>query len=170
MRICAVNCEATATPATTASTATSAMTTDDRAPNGDRARANIPNRVAPRVSAGQAAQGPPYRQDLRRSGGRQDRVHPDVRLQHLGDVEAAVGPLVGLEDRRDDPGEGEARAVEGVDELRLRAGLGPVADRHPAGLVVPEVRAGADLEPTLHARRPDLEVVLLRLHEAHLAR
>ena len=72
----------------------------------------------------------------------------------------AVRLLVGLEDRRDDPGQGQARAVERVDELRLGARLGPVADRHPAGLEVAEVRARADLEPALHARRPDLEVVL----------
>ena len=48
-----------------------------------------------------------------------------------------------------------------MDELRLGARLGPVADRHPARLVVAEVRARADLEPALDARRPDLEVVLL---------
>ena len=66
-------------------------------------------------------------------------------------------------------GQREARPVERVDELRLRARLGPVADRHPPRLVVAEVRARADLQPALHARRPDLEVVLLRLDEAHLA-
>ena len=60
-------------------------------------------------------------------------------------------------------------AVEGVDELGLGARLGPVADGHPAGLVVPEVRARADLEPALDARRPDLEVVLAGLDEAHVA-
>ena len=49
------------------------------------------------------------------------------------------------------------------------AGLRAVADGHPARLVVAEVRARADLEPALHARRPDLQVVLLGLHEAHVA-
>src|SRR5919107_2792705 len=56
-----------------------------------------------------------------------------------------------------------------MDELRLRAGLRAVAGRHPTRLVVPEVRAGADLEPAFDARRPRLDVVLLRLDEAHLA-
>ena len=66
-------------------------------------------------------------------------------------------------------GQGQPGPVQRVDELRLRAGRGPVADRHPAGLVVAEVRAGGDLQPALDAGRPDLEVVLLGLHEAHVA-
>ena len=56
-----------------------------------------------------------------------------------------------------------------MDELGLRAGLRSPADRHPARLVVAEVRARADLEPFLDAGRPDFEVVLLCLDEAHLA-
>ena len=49
------------------------------------------------------------------------------------------------------------------------ARFGPVADVHAARLVVAEVGARADFQPVLDARRPDLEVVLLGLHEAHVA-
>src|SRR5687768_13434961 len=45
-----------------------------------------------------------------------------------------------------------------------------MADRHPPGLIVAEVADAADLEPALGAGSPDLEVVLARLDEAHLAR
>ena len=54
-------------------------------------------------------------------------------------------------------------------QFGLGAGLRPVADRHPARLEVAEVGARADLEPALDTRRPDLEVVLAGLGEAHLA-
>src|SRR4029079_11771064 len=103
----------------------------------------------------------------RRSG--LERVATDGGAEDLGHLDAAVGPLVGLEDRGDDPGEGQTGAVQRVDQLRLASRLGPPADRHPSRLVVAEVRARADLEPLLDAGRPDLEVVLLRLDEAHLA-
>src|SRR3954468_23437874 len=109
----------------------------------------------------------------RSASGRDDPAHricAEVGPKDIGDRDGAVWLLVHLEDRRDDPGQREARPVERVDELRLRALLGPVADRHAPRLVVAEVGARADLEPALDARRPDLEVVLLALHEAHLAR
>src|ERR671910_851616 len=57
-----------------------------------------------------------------------------------------------------------------MDELRLRARLAAMADRHPAGLVVAEVADAADLQPALGAGSPDLEVVLARLDKARLAR
>ena len=116
----------------------------------------------------------------RRSAGRPMGVRPAPAPQSYrrpmygrstsGTVDGAVGLLVVLEDRGDDPRQREPGAVERVDELRLGARLGAVADRHPARLVVAEVRARADLEPALDARRPDLEVVLLALDEAHARR
>ena len=96
-------------------------------------------------------------------------VAAHVGPQHLRHGDRAVGPLVRLEERRDDARQRQPRAVQRVDELRLGARLRSVADRHPARLVVAEVRARADLEPALDARRPHLEVVLPGLDEAHLA-
>src|SRR5215213_8577982 len=104
--------------------------------------------------------------DLRRLG---DRIARQVRSEHLRDANRSIRLLVRLEAGGDDPGESEPRAVQRVDELRLCAGFRAEADRHPAGLVVAEVRARAHLEPALDAGRPHLEVVLLRLDEAHLA-
>ena len=63
----------------------------------------------------------------------------------------------------------QAGAIQRVEQLRLGAGLGPVADRHAARLVVAEVADAAHLEPALDAGCPDLEVVLAGLDEAHLA-
>src|SRR5690349_7674614 len=103
-------------------------------------------------------------------GHRAHRIRAEIGPKDIGHGDRAVRLLVDLEDRGDDPREGEARPVQGVDQLRLRALLGAVADRHPAGLVIAEVGARADLQPALHAGRPDLEVVLLALDEAHLAR
>ena len=65
--------------------------------------------------------------------------------------------------------DGEAAAVEGVEELGfLRAG-GAVADVGAAGLEGFEVGAGADLAVELLAGKPDLEVVGFGGGEAHVA-
>src|ERR1700675_5060071 len=72
---------------------------------------------------------------------RTDRVPAEIAPQDLRHLDRAVGPLVRLEERGDDPGQREAGPVDGVDELRLRGRLRPPADRHPARLVVAEVRA-----------------------------
>src|SRR5690606_28382741 len=81
-----------------------------------------------------------------------DAVEPGVAPERLGDRHGAVGPLVVLQQRRDDAGEGEAAAVERVDEPWL-AVLAEADVRAPC-LEVLEVRDGRDLQPAILARAP----------------
>ena len=89
--------------------------------------------------------------------------------QGVGDADGAVGLLVVLEDGEVGAADGEAAAVEGVQELGLLRAGGAVADVGAAGLEALEVGAGADLAVELLAGEPDLEVVGLGGGEAHVA-
>src|SRR5262245_34620953 len=102
----------------------------------------------PRVALRSGAAATPRRSTGRGNGSPASQIRP----QRLRYDDRAVALLVGLDDRGDGPRERESRAVERVDQLGLGAGFGPVADRHPAGLVVAEVRTRRDLEPPLDAR------------------
>ena len=65
--------------------------------------------------------------------------------------------------------EGDAGAVERVDEFRLAVRVAEAAVETPR-LVVGEARARGHLEPLLLARRPEFEIVALRRRKAHVAR
>ena len=56
-------------------------------------------------------------------------------------------------------GRASAGAVQRVEELGFSPGAGPEAEVGPPGLVVGEDRATGHLQPLLHPRRPDLQVV-----------
>src|SRR5262249_15679908 len=75
--------------------------------------------------------------------------------------EGAVRLLVLLEDRDEGATDRERRAVQRVDEARLRLGLGAVADLRAACLKVTVVRAARDLTVEALTGQPHLEVVRL---------
>src|SRR5437773_888548 len=100
---------------------------------------------------------------------RGDHVGAHVGAQHLGQADAPVGALVGLEHGDQHTREREARAVERVHQLGARARRGAVADARTARLEVAEVRARAHLEPLARARRPHLDVVLHGSDEGEVA-
>ncbi len=100
---------------------------------------------------------------------RDDGFAVHVGLEGVGDADGAVGLLVVLEDGEIGAADGEAAAVEGVDELGFLGAFGLVADVGAAGLEALEVGAGGDLAVGLLAGEPDFEVVGLGGAEAHVA-
>ena len=102
--------------------------------------------------------------------GHQALAPVQVGAQRLGHDHAAVLLLVVLEDRDQRPADGEAGAVEGVDEAGLLRVLGPAAGVHPAGLEVAAVRAARDLAIAALPGQPDLDVVGPARGEAGVAR
>ena len=74
-----------------------------------------------------------------------------------------------LEDRDQRAADREAGAVEAVEQPRLAAVGGTVAEVRPARLEVAAERAGGDLPVRLLSREPDLEVVGLGGGEAEIA-
>ncbi len=73
-----------------------------------------------------------------------DAVAAEVTLEGLGDEDAAVGLLVGLDEGDKEAGEGGAGPVEGVRETVFAFGVFE-SEVHAAGLVVAEVGAAGDL-------------------------
>ena len=88
-------------------------------------------------------------------------------MQRLGDGDAAVGLLVGLDQRHEQAGQCSAAAVEDVRVPVFAVGI-LVAQVHPAGLVVFAVGATGDLEVVALARCPHLDVVGGGAAEAHV--
>src|SRR6185295_15941215 len=93
----------------------------------------------------------------------------EVGAEGVGQEDGAVGLLVVLEDGDERPADGEARAVERVEEARLAAVRGAVAEVGAPGLEVGAVRAGGDLAVGVLAGEPDFEIVGLGCGEAHVA-
>ncbi len=87
----------------------------------------------------------------------------------LGNYDAAVGLLVIFEDGEPGAADGQAAAVERVDELGLARPSWAVADVGAAGLEGLEVGAGRDFAVEVLAGEPDFEVVGLGGGEAHVA-
>src|SRR5262249_37155680 len=75
--------------------------------------------------------------------------------------DGSVDLLVLLEDGDERPADGQARAVQRMDEARLRLRFGPIANLRTPRLVITEVRAARDLAIEVLAREPHLEVVCL---------
>ena len=82
--------------------------------------------------------------------------------QRVRDADGAVGLLVVFKDGEVGAADGEAAAVEGVEELGFLGSGSSEADVGAAGLEGFEVRAGGDLAVEALAREPDFEVVGLR--------
>src|SRR5690606_22487146 len=109
---------------------------------------------------------PPPAASLRRpgrSGGElarllQRRLPSEVGVQRRGHLDAAVLEVTDLQQGRDDAGEGEAGAIEGVQEADT-AVLASIAEVGAAGLEVDEVGDAGDLQPLTRAGRPYLDVV-----------
>ena len=99
-----------------------------------------------------------------------DFLSAHVGPEDLGDGDGAVLVLVVLEDGNHRPGQGESGTVEGVDELALQVGLGPVLDPGPPGLEVGEVAARGCLEPGVLPGGVELQVVAFGAGEAHVSR
>src|SRR4051794_436025 len=89
------------------------------------------------------------------SGPTANDLFTHIRLQHLGDINQAVGPLIVLEDDDQGPAQGERRTVEGMDKSRSLLTGRPVADIEPPCLVVGAIRSAGDLAifPGLAATR-----------------
>ena len=86
-------------------------------------------------------------------------VAPMYFLQDFRHDDAAIGLLVVFHHGNHYPRQGQAGAVQGMDELGLGIRGGAVADVGPPRLEIAAVGAGADLQPFLTAGRPDLDVV-----------
>ena len=97
-----------------------------------------------------------------------DFLSAHVGSEDLGDRHGAVLVLVVLEDGDHGPWQGETGSVQGVDELALEVGLGPVLDPGPPGLEIREVAARGCLEPRILSGRVELQVVALGAREAHV--
>src|SRR5439155_981265 len=97
------------------------------------------------------------------------RYPAQVRAQHLRDHHAPVRPLVILQDGGEGATDGDAATVKRVDELGARGRRRSVADVGAAGLEVPAVRAGRDLDEPVLAGKPHFEIHLLGAGEAEVA-
>src|SRR5690606_35799407 len=86
-----------------------------------------------------------------------------------GDDYGAVRLLIILDQRDDSARQGKAGPVERMQVLRLLARCGTITDCRPPCLVVAEVGAARDLQPSLHPTRPDLEVIGAGGGEAQVA-
>src|SRR5262245_66572665 len=84
------------------------------------------------------------------------------RPQRLGDDDRAVLLLVVLDNRDERAADGEAGAVQRVDELRLAGTIAAELDARAARLKRLCVAAGRNLAIGVLAGQPDLDVVRLR--------
>ena len=96
-----------------------------------------------------------------------NHLRPHVGLQGFR-YAYAFGRLEVLEQRSDDAGQRQGRAVERVAQLYLLVGAA-VAALQAVGLIRVEVRNGAHLEPALLRLAIHLEVVAHGSREAHVA-
>src|SRR5260370_19481569 len=117
--------------------------------------------------------------------GAKRQIHAIRVLQRLPDWRNSVNSHVGAKDFRDqnraicrliilhdgDPGaaEGEAGAVQSVNEVTLAALFGFEANAGPAGLKRFAVRAGRNFAEFAACRQPDFEVVSFRGGKAHVS-
>ena len=92
-----------------------------------------------------------------------------IGLQHVGDADGAVRLLIILQDGDQRAADGDARAVQRMDEAGVLGALRAVARIHAAGLEVAAHRAGGNLAIGPLPRQPDLDVVGLLRGEAHVA-
>src|SRR5712692_3893352 len=98
-----------------------------------------------------------------------DAFRVQIGPQGLGNNDAAVGLLVVLHDRHPGAADGEAAAVERVDEVGLAAGVRAIADIHPPRLEGFEVAARGDLIELIQPRQPHFDVVGLAARETEAA-
>src|SRR3569623_393391 len=87
-----------------------------------------------------------------------DLFRAEVAAERFRDADAAVGLLVGLEERDVEPREGCARAVERVTEAVFAVFI-LVAQVHAPRLIVAEIAAAGNLEIGVLSRSPDFDVI-----------
>ena len=92
-----------------------------------------------------------------------------VRTKDLGNIDAAVGVQVVLEERDEHTRGSDDGVVERVGEIEL-AVLAADADLQTARLRVAEIRAGADLKVLLLARAPRFDIAALNLEIGKITR
>src|ERR1035437_2276006 len=97
-----------------------------------------------------------------------DMFSVHVGDEGVGDADGAVGLLIVFEDGEVGAADGEAAAVEGVDELGFFLAGGFEADVGAAGLEGLEVRAGRYFAVEILSGEPDLEVLGFGGREAHV--
>lgn len=82
----------------------------------------------------------------------------EIREQHLGQKNRAVGLLERFKERDKESGESCAGPVDGMAEI-IFAVFGFKPQVHSAGLKVAEVRAAGDFEISILAWSPDFDVI-----------
>src|SRR5690606_29597442 len=92
-----------------------------------------------------------------------------VRTKRSWDGDRAVLVLIVLHDGKQEPPDGDARAIEGVNELSPLAAAWPVPCIHATRLEVSAVRTAGDFAIGLLTRQPDFDVVGLASTETHVA-
>ena len=85
-------------------------------------------------------------------------------------ADRTVGALIVLQDGDQRATDGESRAVEGVNERRLRFRVAAVANSAPSGLEIGAIRTRADLAVELLSREPHFEIIRLGSVESDIAR
>src|SRR5215469_7111106 len=99
-----------------------------------------------------------------------DRLHPaHIGLQRVGHGDAAILLLIILQDGDEGAADGDARAVERMDEARPLPLLRAKAPIHAPRLEVAAIGAARDLAIGLLSRQPYLDVVGLARGETHIA-
>ncbi len=100
---------------------------------------------------------------------RRNSVNPHVWAQDIGDQDRAICLLIIFDHSDPSAADGEAGAVQRVNEITLSAALGLVAYAGTARLKGFAVRAGRDFSKFIARGQPDFEVVGLRGGKTHVA-
>src|SRR5436190_3961735 len=98
---------------------------------------------------------------------RRNSVNPHVWAQDIGDQDRAICLLIIFDHSDPSAADGEAGAVQGVNEITLAAALGLVAYAGTARLKGFAVRAGRDFAKFIARGKPDFEVVGFRGGKTH---
>ena len=97
-----------------------------------------------------------------------DFIHTNIRREDFRQFDVAVGLLAVFEEGDHQAGEGDATAVESVDEA-VFAVLGFIADVAATGLEIFAIGDAGDFEVGVLTRGPDFDVVGFAGGEAEIA-
>src|SRR5690606_3991929 len=99
--------------------------------------------------------------------GRGEEKESEVGAEGVGDVDGAVGALVVFHDGDEGAADGDAGAIEGVDQLGFAGGGVAPAGLHAAGLKILAIAAGGNFTIFVLAGEPDFDVVGLGRGKPH---